>query len=272
VLAVPPLLTDRVAIVTGAGAGIGKAIARTFAAAGARVAILERDEASGKATAAEIEAAGGTALACTTDVRDPDALVAAVDTAGARFGGVDVLVNNVGGTFRAAFLGTTEKGWDALLRANLKTVMHGTRIVAPRMIDAGRGGSIINIVSIEGVRAAPMYAAYAACKAAVVNFTQSMALELGVHGIRVNAIAPDVVLTEGLAPLLGEADRERWRWTVPLGRGGEPEDVAGPALFLASELAQYVTGVTLHVDGGTSAAAGWYRDPATGEWIVGSPH
>jgi NAD(P)-dependent dehydrogenase (short-subunit alcohol dehydrogenase family) len=267
--AVPALLTDRVAIVTGAGAGIGKAIAATFAAAGARVALLERDEASGRATAAEIEAAGGVALACVADVRDPDALAAAVDATVARFGVVDVLVNNVGGTFRAAFLETAEKGWDALIRANLKTVLHGTRIAAPRMIEGRRGGSIINIVSIEGVRAAPMYAAYAACKAAVVNFTASMALELGKHAIRVNAIAPDVVLTEGLAPLIGDAGRERWRWTVPLGRAGEPEDVAGPALFLASEMGRYVTGVTLHVDGGTHAAAGWYRDPVTGEWVIG---
>jgi NAD(P)-dependent dehydrogenase (short-subunit alcohol dehydrogenase family) len=269
----PPaaLLADRIAIVTGAGAGIGRAIARALAAAGARTAILERDAAAGQRTAAEIEAAGGTAFPRTTDVRDPDALAAAVADTVSRFRGVDVLVNNVGGTFRAAFLETAEKGWDALVRANLKTVMYGTRAVAPHMIDAGRGGSIINVVSIEGVRAAPLYAAYAACKAAVINFTQSMALELGAHGIRVNAIAPDVVLTEGLAPLLSEGDRERWRWTVPLGRAGEPDDVAGPALFLASDLARYVTGVTLHVDGGTHAAGGWYRDPSTGEWIVGPP-
>ena len=124
-------------------------------------------------------------------------------------------------------------------------------------------------MSIEGVRAAPLYAAYAACKAGIINFTQSMALELGPHRIRVNAIAPDICLTEGLASLVGEAERARFEWIVPLGRAAVPEDIAGAAVFLASDLAGYVTGVTLHVDGGTHAAAGWYRDPGSGEWILG---
>src|SRR6185436_5427687 len=222
-------------------------------------------------TAAEIEAAGGTALALPIDVRDGEAVARAVATTVERFGGVDVLVNNVGGTFRAPFLEVAEKGWDALVRQNLKTVFHGTRAVAPQLIAQGRGGSIVNIVSIEGVRAAPLYAVYAACKAAVVNFTCSMALELGPHRIRVNAIAPDICLTEGLAPLVGEAERSRHQWIVPLGRAGEPDDVAGVAVFLASDLAGYVTGVTLHVDGGTHAAGGWYRDPGSGEWVLGPP-
>jgi 3-oxoacyl-[acyl-carrier protein] reductase len=262
-------LTGRTAVVTGAGAGIGKGIALGFAAFGARVAILELDAATARATAAEIERTGGQALALPTDVRDGEAVERAVAAAVERFGGVDVLVNNVGGTFRAAFLETREKGWDALVRANLKTVLHGTRAVASRMIARGRGGSIINIVSIEGERAAPFYAVYAACKAAVISFTRSMALELAPHAIRVNAIAPDLCLTEGLAQLAGEAERERHRFLVPLGRAGLPEDIAGAAVFLASDLAAYVTGITLHVDGGTHAASGWYRDPATGEWVLG---
>jgi NAD(P)-dependent dehydrogenase (short-subunit alcohol dehydrogenase family) len=262
-------LTDRTAIVTGAGAGIGKGIALGFAVFGARVAVLEVQEETCRRTVAEIESGGGAALAIPTDVRDGDAVGRAVARTVAHFGGVDVLVNNVGGTFRAPFVDVAEKGWDALLRTNLKSVFHGTRAVAPQMIARGRGGSIINVVSIEGVRAAPLYAAYAACKAAVINFTQSMALELGPHRIRVNAIAPDICLTEGLAPLLGEAERSRHEWIVPLGRAGVPEDVAGAAVFLASDLAGYVTGITLHVDGGTHAAAGWYRDPRTGEWVLG---
>src|SRR5204862_1954235 len=135
-------------------------------------------EDTARRTAADIEAAGGQALALPADVRDAVALEAAVEQTVARFGGVDVLVSNVGGTFRAGFLETTEKGWDALVRTNLKTVLHGVRLVAPRMIDAGRGGSIIHVVSIEAERAAPAYAVYAACKAAVVSFTRSMALEL----------------------------------------------------------------------------------------------
>jgi NAD(P)-dependent dehydrogenase (short-subunit alcohol dehydrogenase family) len=262
-------LTGRTAIVTGAGAGIGKGIALGFAAFGARVAVVELVADTAERTAAEVAAAGGEALALPADVRDPDALGRAVEATVARFGGVDVLVNNVGGTFRAPFLETVEKGWDALIRTNLKTVLHGTRLVAPRMIGQGRGGSIVNVVSIEAVRAAPLYAAYAACKAAVVNFTQSMAVELAPHRIRVNAIAPDVCLTEGLERLLDEAERTRHPHLVPLGRAGVPEDVAGAAVFLASDLSSYVTGVLLHVDGGTHAAGGWYRDPDGEGWVLG---
>jgi 3-oxoacyl-[acyl-carrier protein] reductase len=264
-------LTDRTALVTGAGAGIGKGIALGFAAFGARVAVIDIVEDGARGTAAEIEAAGGQALALSLDVRDGAALEAAVTETAVRLGGVDVLVNNVGGTFRAPFLETSEKGWDALVRTNLKTVFHGVRLVAPRMIARGRGGSIINVVSIEGRRAAPFYAAYAACKAGVINFTQSMAVELAPHRIRVNAIAPDICLTEGLTSLAGEAEQERWAHRVPLGRAGVPEDIAGAAVFLASELAGYVTGVTLSVDGGTQAAGGWYRDPAGTEWVLGPP-
>ena len=264
-------LTGRTAVVTGAGAGIGKGIAVGLAAFGARVAVLELAEETARATAADIAAAGGESLALPTDVRDGAAVERAVAATVERFGGVDVLVNNVGGTFRAAFLDTSEKGWDALVRANLKTVLHGTRAVAPRMIARGRGGSIVNIVSIEAERAAPFYAVYAACKAAVVSFTQTMALELAPHRIRVNAIAPDICLTEGLASMVGEAERARHAFIVPLGRAGVPEDVAGAALFLASDLAAYVTGVTLPVDGGTHAARGWYRSPDDDGWILGPP-
>ncbi|HJQ85433.1 MAG TPA: SDR family NAD(P)-dependent oxidoreductase [Candidatus Binatia bacterium] len=265
-----PLLAGRTALVTGAGAGIGKGIALGFAAFGARVTVVERNPETAQRTADEIASAGGEALAHVADVRDGAAVEAAVAACAARFGGVDVLVNNVGGTFRAPFLETVEKGWDALVRANLTTVLHGTRAVAPRMIAQGRGGSIVNVVSIEAERAAPDYAVYAACKAAVVGFTRSMALELAPHAIRVNAIAPDICLTEGLAAMGGEAERTRWESLIPLGRAGVPEDVAGVAIFLASDLARYVTGVTLPVDGGTAAAGGWYRD-AGGGWIVGPP-
>jgi len=129
-------LTGRTTVVTGAGAGIGKGIAVGLAAFGARVAVLELAEETARATAADIVAAGGEALALPTDVRDGAAVERAVAATVERFGGVDVLVNNVGGTFRAAFLDTSEKGWDALVRANLKTVLHGTRAVAPRMIAA----------------------------------------------------------------------------------------------------------------------------------------
>ncbi len=265
------LLTDRTAVVTGAGAGIGKGIALAFAAFGARVAILERAAETGAATAAEIVAGGGRAIAIPCDVRERAQVETAVARTVAELGGVDVLVNNVGGVFPQQFVDSSEKGWDALLRANLKTVFHGTHVVAPQMIAQGRGGSIVNVVSIEGVRAAPGYAPYAAAKAGVINFTRTMALELGSHGIRVNAIAPDICMTEGLRRLVPPADEARFKDIVPLGRAGVPDDIAGAALFLASSLGRYVTGVTLHVDGGTHAAGGWYRQPSGDGWVLGPP-
>jgi NAD(P)-dependent dehydrogenase (short-subunit alcohol dehydrogenase family) len=263
-------LTDRVALVSGAGAGIGKGIALAFASFGARVAALDVQAESAERTAAEIEAGGGRAIALAADAREGAAWARAVAATLDRLGGIDILVNNVGGTFRAAFADVSENGWDALLRVNLKSVFHGVRAVVPHLAAQGRGGSIINVVSIEAVRAAPLYAPYAACKAAVVNFTRSMALELAPQRIRVNALAPDICLTEGLASMSTDADRRRYDAIVPLGRPGVPEDVAGAAVFLASDLASYVTGITLHVDGGTWAAGGWYRDEAGG-WVLGPP-
>ena len=264
-------LDGRVALVTGAGAGIGKGVALALAAFGARVAALELDPQTAERTAAEIAANAGEALALPADARDPDAVSRALEAASARFGPVDILVNNAGGTFAAPFLDSREKGWDALWRANAKSVMHCTQLVARGLVAAGRGGSVVNVVSIEAGRAAPLYAAYAAAKAGVVSLTRTLALELAPHGIRVNAVAPDICLTEGLAAMVPPAERERWADIVPLGRPGEPADVAGAVVFLASDLARYVTGVTLPVDGGTHAAGGWYRDADGGGWVLGPP-
>jgi 3-oxoacyl-[acyl-carrier protein] reductase len=264
-------LAGRVALVTGAGAGIGKGVALALAAFGARVAVLELDPRTAEHTAAEIAANAGEALALPADARDPAAVSNALEATSARFGPVDVLVNNAGGTFAAPFLDSREKGWDALWRANAKSVMHCTQLVARGLVAAGRGGSVVNVVSIEAGRAAPLYAAYAAAKAGVVSLTRTLALELAPHGIRVNAVAPDICLTEGLAAMVPPAERARWADIVPLGRPGEPADVAGAVVFLASDLARYVTGVTLPVDGGTHAAGGWYRDADGDGWMLGPP-
>jgi 3-oxoacyl-[acyl-carrier protein] reductase len=264
-------LDGRTALVTGAGAGIGRGIARVMARFGARVAVLDRDPETAGRTAAGIASAGGEALAVPADARDPDAVAAALDATAAHLGPVDVLVNNAGGVFVAPFLDSAAKGWHALWRANLESVMHCTQLVARRLVAAGHPGSVVNVVSIEGMRAAPHYAAYAAAKAGAVSLTRTLALELAPHAIRVNAIAPDICLTEGLEAIVPPAERGRWAYIVPLGRAAEPDDIAGAAVFLASDLARYVTGITLHVDGGTHAAGGWYRDPDGGAWTLGPP-
>lgn len=247
-------LAGRVAVVTGAGAGIGRGIAAGLRAFGARVAIWERNPDTCASAAAEL----GT-LGIVTDVRDSAAVDAALDQTQAELGTPDILVNNAGGVFASPLLETTENGWDALYRSNLRHVLLCTQRVARSLVAAGEPGSVINITSIEGVRAAPGYAAYSAAKAGVINYTRTAALELAPHGIRVNAIAPDITLTEGLAALAGEDATERMSRIVPLGRPGHVDDIAGAAVFLASDLAGYLTGQTLHVDGGTQASSGWYH-------------
>jgi NAD(P)-dependent dehydrogenase (short-subunit alcohol dehydrogenase family) len=137
------------------------------------------------------------------------------------------------------------------------------------MVAARTGGSIINVTSIEGVRAAPGYAAYAAAKAGVINYTKTAALELAPHGIRVNALAPDITLTEGIRAVAPPGAEARFGHVVPMGRAGHVDEMAGAAVFLASPLSSYITGQTIHVDGGTHAAGGWYHHPATGEYSLG---
>ena len=192
------LLTDRVAIVTGAAVGIGEAIALAFARFGAHVAICDRDVENLDRTADAIEAAGRRVVAAELDVRDGDAVRDFVQTVGEQLGAVDILVNNAGGGFYAAFMDVNDKGQDALIRENFSSVTHFTRAVVPLM--PATGGSIINITSIEAHRAGPNYAVYSAMKAGVFSLSKSLALELGERMIRVNCIAPDVIPTPGIAP------------------------------------------------------------------------
>lgn len=257
-------LTDRVAVVTGGGAGIGRGIAAAMAAFGASVAIWERDA---DVCVAAADAIG--ALGVVADVRDAAQVDDALQRTTAELGPVTVLVNNAGGTFFSPLLETSENGWDALYRANLRHVMLCTQRVARQLIAAELPGSILAVTSIEGVRAAPGYAAYAAAKAGVINYTQTAAVELAPHGIRVNALAPDITLTEGLMGLSSGGPNPTIGAIVPMGRAGTVDDVAAVAVFLASDMAGYLTGQTLHVDGGTHAAGGWYRHPATGQFRLG---
>ncbi len=245
------LLTDRVAIVTGAAVGIGEAVATALARFGADVAICDRDVPNLDTTADAIEATGRRVVASELDVRDGDEVRGFLDVVREQFGHVDVLVNNAGGGFYADFLGVNDKGQDALIRENFVSVTNFIRGVVPLFPGPPRGGSIINLTSIEAHRAAPGYAVYSAMKAAVASLTRTLALELGARMIRVNCIAPDVIPTPGIG---GEV-----AVSTPLPRAGNVDDIAGAAVFLAGDLASFVTGVTIHVDGGNVAAGGWRR-------------
>jgi 3-oxoacyl-[acyl-carrier protein] reductase len=261
----PPLtLTGRTALVTGGGAGIGRAIAEAFAALGARVVIAEIDPARAQAARTALSASPASWVSL-TDVRAAAAVEALMSEIAARCGALDILVNNVGDFLNVLkpFERTTEEEWDALYATNLRHMFLVTRAAIPLLRRAARGASIINLSTIEAFRGIPMAAVYSAFKSAVTGFTRSLALELGPQGIRVNAIAPETTETEQVKPSLFippeyQAHIRRW---IPLGRFGTPADAAGCAVFLASALSAWVTGTTIHLDGGALAAGGWYRTP-----------
>jgi NAD(P)-dependent dehydrogenase (short-subunit alcohol dehydrogenase family) len=250
-------LDGRVALVTGAAAGIGRAIALALARFGADVALCDRQASLLEGVRAEAEAAGRAALTGVLDVREEAEVRSFLEAVRQRFGRVDVLVNNAGGGFASSFADLSARGQSALMRENFDSVGHFVRAALP--LFPASGGSIVNITSVEAHRAAPGFAVYAAMKAAVASLTQSLALELADRRIRVNCIAPDMIATPGVGPLP--------EGRTPLPGPGHPDDVAGAAVFLAGELSSFVTGTTLHVDGGTSAAGGWRRR-ADGAWEV----
>ncbi|GJO38916.1 oxidoreductase [Mycobacterium marinum] len=253
------LLTDRVAVVTGGAGGIGAATSRLFAQHGAQVVIADIDAELAHRTVDEI---GGAAWAVGTDVRDADQVSALAQRVLDRYGRVDILVNNVGHWLRhpGNFVDTDPQLWDELYRVNLHHVLLATHAFLPAMIEQ-HGGAIVNVSSVEGLRGYPEDPVYAAFKAAVIHFTRSLAVQVGNHGVRINAIAPDV--TESLqvpySQWLSDAEQTQWPGWVPVGRMGVPEDQARVILFLACELSAFVTGHTIPTDGGTAAAGGWFR-------------
>jgi NAD(P)-dependent dehydrogenase (short-subunit alcohol dehydrogenase family) len=244
-----PLQARRI-LVTGASMGIGRAVALAAAAAGAEVVLAARGRAALEAVAGEVAAAGGRAEVLPFDAGDPEAIRGAIAAAGP----LDGLVNNAGSVTREPFLEASETEIDRILALNVKGATLVAQAVARGMVQRGRGGSIVNIASVAGLVGARNRSVYAASKHAVMGLTRAMALELGPHGIRVNAVCPGLVNTPLAADLMADAGFvAATRARIPLGRIMEPEDIAGPVVFLLSGAAGGVTGIALPVDGGLTA-------------------
>ena len=243
-------LEGKIAVVTGGARGIGAACARRFAAEGAAVVIGDILEEQGEATAQSIREAGGTAGFVACDTGDGPQARALIAETVSRHGRIDVLVNNAGIFTIADFLDVTEEDFDRVLRVNLRGYFLVGQAAAREMADAG-SGSIINMSSVNGVMAIDTIAAYVVSKGGVNQLTSVMALALAPKGIRVNAIGPGTILTELSSSLLtDEAARRRVLSRTPMGRVGQPEEIAGIAVFLASDDSSYVTGQVIYADGG----------------------
>ncbi len=237
-------------IVTGAGRGIGAGIAKRFAQAGANVVVHYRQSVAGAArVVTEIETFGGKAMAVQADVSQPDGAAGLVSLAVKTFGRVDVLVNNAGFYPLSPLLEMEPGEWEAVLDANLKSVFLCTQAAARQMIAQGQGGSIVNIASIEALNPAPGHSHYNAAKGGALMHTRAAANELGPHGIRVNAVLPGLIWRKGLEKDWPDGVK-RYKKAAPLGRLGQPEDVADACLFLASPAARWISGAELVVDGG----------------------
>jgi 3-oxoacyl-[acyl-carrier protein] reductase len=254
-------------VVTGASQGIGRAIALRFAAEGANVVLCARGEQALAAVLTEIDSSGHRAIAVPVDVTQPAAAATVVDVARRHFGGVDILINNAGRATPAKLLDTSDDDWTEGLELNLLSAVRFTKACLPDMIDHHRGG-IVNVSSVTARLADPLFAVYGAAKAALVNFTKTVAAAFAGDGIRCNAILPGIVATPlvqqniaGAVQASGASPEEVMarmmrRQPIPAGRLGRPEEVADLVAFLASPAADWISGVALPIDGGTIPVAG----------------
>lgn len=252
-------LDRKIAAVTGAGSGIGRASALLFAREGASIAVIDLNAAAADETVAQIEAAGGTAISVTCDIVRSDQVVAAFARVNDELGGVDVLYNNAGANSSGSVLTSTEDDWDRCLAINAKGTFLCSQAAGRLMAAAGRG-SIINQGSVAALVGIANFAAYCASKGAVVALTRSMSVDLAPQGVRVNAICPGTVYTSLMEPMLiarGDGDLARGlAMTVakyPIGRLGTPEEIAAVALFLASDESSFLTGSVITADGGMTS-------------------
>jgi len=243
-------LHGKCALVTGAFGGLGRHFALTLVRAGARVGLVGRRVQAGEALAAEIRAAGGKAVVHAMDVTDPQSVQAAVDAVAAALGPLDVLVNNAGVAVTRPFLEITEQDWNDVVEVNLNGAWRVAQCVARQMRDSKRGGSIVNIASITGLRVAGAIAAYVASKAGLIQLTQAMALELARYNIRVNALAPGYIETDLNRDFFASDAGQALIKRIPQRRIGRPEELDGPLLLLASDASSYMTGSVIVADGG----------------------
>lgn len=243
------LLDGKTALITGASKGIGKAIALTYAKEGANVAFTYLSSVEkGQALEGELAAFGVQAKGYRSDASDFAAAEKLIAEVVADFGAMHILINNAGITKDNLLMRMTEEMWDQVINVNLKSCFNTVK-ASTRNFMKQRGGSIINITSVVGIRGNAGQANYSASKAGIIGFTKSVALELGSRGIRSNAVAPGFIETE-MTEVLDEKTVQGWRDSIPLRRGGSPEDVANACVFLGSDSSTYITGQTLQVDGG----------------------
>ena len=239
-----------IALVTGASSGLGRHFATTLAAVGARIAVASRRKTFLDGLALEIEDSGGKAFAVTLDQTDSSSVSSAVEQIEREFGPIEILVNNAGIAVDKPIFETTEADWDSVLDTNLKGAWLIAQEVAGRMVDAKRGGCIVNITSILGLTATPRVHGYAAAKAGLIHLTGTLAVELARHAIRVNAIAPGFIDTDMNREFFKTEAGLSMQKRIPMRRVGDPDELAGALLLLASDASSYMTGSVVTVDGG----------------------